>query len=55
MNQYGVIEHMKDFLVYSETRSPVFIYNPSATAKQDDAPSKVTKIFQRFKECLKAG
>ena len=41
---------MSDFLVYSETRSPIFIYNPKSAPA-----SKVTRIFTRFKECLQAG
>ena len=52
-----MIDHMKDFLVYSQTRSPVFIYNPALTAPEgeDAQPDKVIKLFQRFKECLAAG
>ena len=41
---------MKEFLVYSESCSPIFLFNP-----RNCAPTKVTKIFERFKECLEAG
>lgn len=50
LEKYQVVEHMSDFLVYSETQSPIFIYHPMSAPA-----SKVTRIFLRFKQCLRAG
>jgi len=40
---------MSDFLAYSETRSPIFLFTPG---KQS---SKANTILRRFKQTLEAG
>lgn len=47
---YEIIEHMQEFLVYSQTQCPIFIFDPS-----DCAPTRATLIFSRFKECIEIG
>ena len=41
---------MQDFTTFSETRSPIFIYDPEGCAQ-----TRITLILQRFKECIEAG
>ena len=48
---YPIISHMKDFLVFSETRSPIFVYDPPKSC----SPTRITLILQRFKECIELG
>ena len=40
---------MQDFLVFSETRSPIFIYDPNPCA-----PSRASLIFKKFKEYVES-